>query len=158
MPVESSWVTHSYKRESRNGFLAPSTMWHYSTNTAAPSPCPRKQALRRYGMGSHPGLGHPRLQQGEKQLSAVYKAPSLWTASTPPSLFLHLWNGITFSPKGSFEYERNEIYVLWKGICGINFLSFEINKRKHRNSSSVISKVSFRSEVMQPEVNFLWDS
>lgn len=44
------------------------------------------------------------------------------------------------------------MYLWHCSIC------FEINNIKYRNSSYVISKVSFSSEAMWPEVNFLWDS
>lgn len=106
-----------------------------------------KQALSRHRICWHPDLGlfinHP-----------VYEQHSC----SHVCFFICKMEGITFSPKGSFEYESNEMYALWKCLCGISFLSFEINNSKYRNSSYIISKVSFRSEVTWPEVNFLWDS
>lgn len=43
-------------------------------------------------------------------------------------------------------------------VALLNFLFFEVNNVKYNNSSYVISKVSFSSEVMWRKVNFLGDS
>ena len=40
-------------------------------------------------------------------------------------------------------------------VALLNFLCFEINNIKYRNSSYIISKFSFSLEAMWPEVNFL---
>ena len=42
-------------------------------------------------------------------------------------------------------------------VALLNFLCFEINNIKYKNASYIISKGSFSSQVMGPEINFLWD-
>ena len=49
------------------------------------------------------------------------------------------------------KYLHSEIVL----VAWLNCLCFEINNIKYKNSSYIISKVSFSSEAMGPEVNFL---
>lgn len=42
-----------------------------------------------------------------------------------------------------------------ENVALLNFLCFEINNIKYKNLTHIISKGSFSSEDVQPEVNFL---